>query len=72
MKAIFGDVSAEFNEDTRWWDSDYEPLRDALNSRLEKERCNSKEHNYSITYAMFVARKQMPTLEFIEDKQCLT
>lgn len=56
-KAIFADIEAVYTEDSQVWESDHEMLSDALNSRLLRERNNLVEKDYSVEFAVRVARK---------------
>lgn len=66
MKIIFGDTEVKFNEKTHQWDSDHEIIQDALNSRLFIERGVLGTKDYSVEFAIKVAKKQMSFLEFTE------
>ena len=68
MKAIFGDVEARYNEETRYWDCDYEMLRDSLNSKLWYCRTITKRLDLnSVDFAVEMAKRHLPTLEFLEE-----
>ena len=66
MKIIFGNTEVIFNEGTHQWDSDHEIIQDALNSRLFRERDALEIKDYSVEFAVKVAKKQMSFLEFVE------
>ena len=68
MKAIFSDAVAVYTG--KIWESDHGMLMDALNSRLMRERKSLEEKDYSVDFAVKVARKQIPSLEFVEEELC--
>lgn len=68
MKVIFADTEAIYHEEKRIWESEHEIFMDTLNSRLLRERKSMEEKDYSVAFAVKVAKKQMSSLEFVEEE----